>query len=348
MLNLHLTDPEIKSINHLLTTLKSEFSSAEDAAFINYASCFAHELPKRVRWLLNEFKLTESEAICCISGYAIDDHKIGQTPVHWKNRTATTSTIEEQMLVVLYGSLLGDVFGWSTQQNGYLVHDILPIKGHENEQLGTGSEQLLWWHTEDAFHPYRGDYIGLFCLRNPYKAVTTVADSSTLQLDPKHLNILFEPRFTIRPDESHLEKNKASIDFGLSAEECDALEDVLKKAYDKINQMNTSPEKIAILAGDSRRPYLRLDPYFMDPLTDDPEAQDALDALIRTIDANLQDIVLKPGDCCFIDNYRAVHGRKPFKAVYDGYDRWLKRVNITRDLRKSRDARVSTTSRIIF
>jgi alpha-ketoglutarate-dependent taurine dioxygenase len=58
--------------------------------------------------------------------------------------------------------------------------------------------------------------------------------------------------------------------------------------------------------------------------------------------------VLEPGDFVFIDNYRAVHGRKPFKARYDGNDRWLKRINITRDLRKSRDARLSSTERLIF
>jgi len=39
-----------------------------------------------------------------------------------------------------------------------------------------------------------------------------------------------------------------------------------------------------------------------------------------------------------------VHGRKPFTARFDGTDRWLKRVCITRDLRKSRDARAHSTS----
>jgi alpha-ketoglutarate-dependent taurine dioxygenase len=59
------------------------------------------------------------------------------------------------------------------------------------------------------------------------------------------------------------------------------------------------------------------------------------------------DVILQPGDIYFIDNFRAVHGRKPFKANYDGNDRWLKRINITRDLRKSRTYRSNPTSRII-
>jgi alpha-ketoglutarate-dependent taurine dioxygenase len=69
--------------------------------------------------------------------------------------------------------------------------------------------------------------------------------------------------------------------------------------------------------------------------------------LIKLIDESLTDLVLQAGDICFIDNYRAVHGRRPFKARYDGTDRWLKRVNIARDLRKSRGLRVSNLSRVI-
>jgi enduracididine beta-hydroxylase len=62
----------------------------------------------------------------------------------------------------------------------------------------------------------------------------------------------------------------------------------------------------------------------------------------------MQHLVLEPGDYVFIDNYRTVHGRKPFKARYDGNDRWLKRTNITKDLRKSRAARISCTDRLIY
>jgi enduracididine beta-hydroxylase len=95
-------------------------------------------------------------------------------------------------------------------------------------------------------------------------------------------------------------------------------------------------------------PYIRLDPYFMDRDQLDPEAQEALDAIVRSLDAALQDLVLRPGDFVFIDNYRTVHGRRPFKARYDGHDRWLKRINITKDLRKSRDARLASAERLIY
>jgi len=45
-------------------------------------------------------------------------------------------------------------------------------------------------------------------------------------------------------------------------------------------------------------------------------------------------VVLRPGDVAFLDNYRVVHGREPFTPRYDGHDRWLKRVNLIRDIRR--------------
>ena len=112
--------------------------------------------------------------------------------------------------------------------------------------------------------------------------------------------------------------------------------------------MNTKPEKVSVFFGSHDSPYLRLDPYFMDPLEDDPEAQQAMNTLIALLDASLIDLVLGPGEFCFIDNYRVVHGRKPFQAKYDGNDRWLKRISLTRDLRKSRDARAGRNARVII
>ena len=81
---------------------------------------------------------------------------------------------------------------------------------------------------------------------------------------------------------------------------------------------------------------------------DRAEARNALDALLRQLRSSQYDVALEPGDLLIIDNYRAVHGRKPFRARYDGRDRWLKRISVTRDLRKSRAARSSADSPVII
>lgn len=335
---LDLLPEEIEEIRGLLAELVGRFRTAEDAELHAEAVLYAHRLPLRIRRHLNDFRLREPEEICLISGWPVDQERIGPTPKHWRHKPLCSPALSEEMLLVLFGSLLGDTIGWSTQQDGYLVHDIFPIEGHEKEQLGSGSEQLLWWHTEDAFHPYRADYIGLMCLRNPDRVATTLLPISRLDLDPETTDLLFREVFTIRPDESHLRKNNSR----------DRVEDpYLARSYDRIEKMNTQPTPIGVFFGDPQRPYLRLDPYFMDP-SSDPEGWQAFQRLQKEIDQKLEDAVLDAGDFIFIDNFRAVHGRKPFKARYDGNDRWLKRINVTRDLRRSRDARRAPDHRVIL
>jgi Fe(II)/alpha-ketoglutarate-dependent arginine beta-hydroxylase len=340
-ITLNLSEPEIRDIRSLAGTLANKYSAAEGAEFVNSAAVWAGDLPGRVRAFINDFKTYEPvPGYCVISGYPIDEEKIGATPTHWKFRSA--NTLQEEILLILLGTLLGDVFGWATQQDGHLIHDVVPIKGHENEQLGSNSEEWLWWHTEDAFHPYSGDYLVLMCLRNPDNVATIVGNISTGDLTAQQIELLSQPHFLIRPDESHLRKNKSDMPITTMPEKKSEV------SYDEIERMNTRPQKKPVLLGNPAFFYACIDPYFMDYLEDNGEAQDALECLINSIDKSLHNLVLRKGDICFIDNRRVVHGRQPFKARYDGNDRWLKRINITRDLRKSSSARLNCKSRIIF
>jgi Fe(II)/alpha-ketoglutarate-dependent arginine beta-hydroxylase len=340
---LSLTDQEKKKTSSLLDQFTTTYYSAEDPDFLERAPLLSHRLPERICEFLNDFKYREEgSGIALISGNRVDDCEIGPTPLVPMRREDSKRTQREQMLLVLYASLLGDVFGWSTQQAGHIVHDVFPAKEHENDQIGFGSKEIQTWHVEDAFHPFRGDYLALLCLRNPYKVSTMVASIADIKLDDYIVELLFESCYTIRPDESHLSKNRRVA--SISNSDIKYLDD----AYGEIERMNLNPPKLPVLFGDRNAPYLRLDPYFMDPPTNDSDSRLALNKLIQEIDSNIGDLVLEAGDCLFLDNYRAVHGRRSFVAKYDGTDRWLKRVNITRDLRRSREARLNSRSRIIF
>ncbi len=337
---LSLSGDEVQDINKLLDKITARYRSSEDLDFLHASCLHGHALPERLRAYLNDFRLKEPErGYCVVSGFPMDERAMGRTPVHWKDRSPVSPTLREEILLILMGTILGDAFGWSTQQDGYLVHDISPIKGLEKEQLGTGSEELLWWHTEDAFHEYRGEYIGFMCLRNPDQVATTFGSIADVDLTPDHKKLLFQKRYTIRPDESHLPKN---------CHRKEGLDDHLETAFQKIRRQNTRPGKVAVLFGSPDDPYIRCDPYFMDPLIDDEEAQAALDELVRQMDRVIKPEVFQQGDFAFIDNLKVVHGRQSFKARYDGRDRWLKRICITRDLRRSRDARGHKTSRTIL
>ncbi|HDR7891109.1 arginine beta-hydroxylase, Fe(II)/alpha-ketoglutarate-dependent [Bacillus toyonensis] len=344
MHSIELTSEEIKSIMKIVNDLSSKYPSVEDEDFLLEASIYAQELPRRLRSEVNRFRLLETgKGIFLIKGFPINDIELGQTPSHWENKPDKSPTIQQDIYFYLCSCLLADPIAWATQQEGYVMHDILPVKGYELEQLGAGSEVLLTWHTEDAFHPYRTDYLGLMCLRNPDNVETTYASIDNLELDEATKEKLFERKYVIRPDESHLEKNRGEI-----RKEIPVSEEVLRRSYDRINKLNTSPEKVSILFGDPKNPYLRLDPYFMDDVLDDIEANNAFNEIVKQVDEKIAGYSIQPGEIIFLDNYKVVHGRNPFKARFDGTDRWLKRLNITRDIRKSRDFRISPENRVIF
>src|SRR5205085_10667954 len=104
-----LSETEIKALKALGKSLSSRFSSVEDPAFLKDACIHAHEVPRRLRVFLNDFKLLEpAPGVCLVSGYPIDDERIGRTPEHWKMRSTPSPALEEEILLVLLGALLGD------------------------------------------------------------------------------------------------------------------------------------------------------------------------------------------------------------------------------------------------
>ncbi|NQV48667.1 MAG: TauD/TfdA family dioxygenase [Rhodospirillaceae bacterium] len=332
---------ETETITRLLRQITNQYSSVEDEGFLTEVTLYSHKMPVGLRRFLNEFRLSDNAEFVVISGYPIDRGKIGCTPNSWEDRRKTT--VEEEIYMLLCSTLIGDAFAWATQQGGYIVHDIVPTKGFEHEQVGASSKNVLYWHTEDAFHRYRADYVGLMCLRNPDKTATTVGGLDLSLLSEPEIELLFQPRYTIRPDNSHFSKHRGR-------KNCisDDVRGQLDQSYKAMEKADQDSEKVPILRGHREAPFICIDPVYMDFHEDDPEGTAALKALIGALDKNLQDMVLAPGDLLIIDNARVVHGRQPFHANYDGADRWLKRINLTSDLRKSADARTGASPRTIF
>jgi Fe(II)/alpha-ketoglutarate-dependent arginine beta-hydroxylase len=322
--NLILDKTELKELTVLLDEVDTVADDVESSATLLCSAIYAHKLPDRLRSAFNNFRLGQMSGLLRICGYPVDQERIGPTPAHWRDRPVPSTARREELLLLLFSSLLGDPFCWATQQDGRLIHDVFPIQGHENGPLGSSSETPLTWHTEDAFHPLRADFISFACLRNPSRTATTIGYADSLDLPDETKTVLFQPRFSIRPDESHLAENNSVIDL---------------EKFALIDKMRAEPDPVAVLFGDPEQPYIRADPYFMTVRPDDQEARWALDQLIGEMDQRMFDLQLESGDFCFLDNFRVVHGRNPFRPRYNGTDRWLKRLNIACDLRKSQAAR---------
>lgn len=298
-----------------------------------HIDALARELPAGLQDFLRRCRFDEVDVVL-VRGFEVDPVQVGPTPAHWRDQDPGRTRREEAYLLLL-GSLLGEVFGWATQQDGRLVNDILPVAGQEHEQLGTGSSAVLTWHTEDAFHPCRADWLGLLCLRNPDRVSTTVGAPRPGALDPRARAVLAEPRFTIRPDLGH------TAQYNSGQADADSL-------FDRISLMDRRPEPVAVLSGPADEPYLRVDPEFLHVADGDEEAASAVAQLIAEIDGQLRDLPMRAGEAAFLNNQRVVHGRRAFCARHDGTDRWLKRINVTRDLTKSRHCRTSISSRSIL
>ncbi|MFG2736440.1 TauD/TfdA family dioxygenase [Streptomyces carpaticus] len=342
MYRVSIEDDEVDQVQQVVREVVKRFPSVEDEDFQRSAPQYAQELPRSLRAGLNTFRLTEPDAVCVVTGYPVEEAGLPPTPAHWRQRTER-GTAEHAVYFFLLGCLLGDPVAWATQQDGRVMHDVLPIEGDEHEQTGSSSAVPLTWHTEDAFHPLRTDYVGLLCLRNPESVATTFASVREVVLDPGTARVLREKRFLIRPDHTHLPRNR-----GESAVHPPEVERLRDLSYEWIVRTDEQPEPVEVLFGDARQPYIRLDPVFMDRAAHDAEAWQALEALGEAIEAALTDHRLAQGEVIFVDNYLAVHGRKPFTARFDGTDRWLKRLNIVRDLRKSRASRLTADARAIF
>ncbi|MFG2124495.1 guanitoxin biosynthesis L-enduracididine beta-hydroxylase GntD [Streptomyces sp. NPDC048710] len=324
---------EVDQIEALISELLADGAEPASHEFNDDVWRHIGALPEGLRGFLQEFRRSEPAAACVVEGLPVFDDEVGPTPLHWRDAAASTTTRREECYLALLTGCLGDVFGWSTLQAGRLLHNVLPIPGEEEQQSGHGSDVLLEWHTEDGFHPYRCDYLGLFGVRNHDKVPTTFASIRDTRISDDDRALLFEKRFLILPDEEHLRQLAET--------------DPTSTGLRRLRAMREEPEPVAVLFGAQDDPYLRIDPFFMTCLEGDAEAEAALKRLIAELERVQQDITVTAGTMLFIDNYRAVHGRKAFVSRYDGTDRWLKKSVSTRDLRRSSDMRTSTHTRII-
>lgn len=343
---LNISNHEKKLVSKLTESiLKKEVSfNFDDVCFLKNLPVVASQLPEGIISFLNEFKYNPpEEGYCIVSTGGIDTRTLGPTPGHWDLTTNNDTCNDAVMAMCLCATVLGDIFGWQTQQDGRVVHDILPIKKHEDDQLGCGSREELTWHTEDAFHELRGDYLIMMCLRNNEQIPTTLCKPDYSQLSKQQIDELFKKQFIIKPDNSHKPVN-SSRDHQASLNE----ENVeVSRAYDSMMARDSKPQEIGVLFGNRNDPCLRIDPYFMEqPKT--LEAQEALAAMVDLVSSSLVEVALNPGDILVVDNYEVVHGRRPFKARYDGEDRWYKRINVIRDIRRCHEVLETKLSRVIY
>lgn len=319
LLRLEITDDEARSIRGLLDEILADSRMRDQHFLLERAHVLAQELPRRVRETFYRFRRQEAEPVLHVVGSPVLLDAVPPTPGGYPETEPGFELNDAQVLHGLYGSLLGEAFGFTSQRDGSVYNTIVPLPGYANTpNSSSGSARDFGFHVEDAFHPMRGDFIGLVCMRNEERAPTTIACVDGIDtLKPEERDILFEPLFEVGHNPIHQASGPAP------------------------------DRRRAVFYGRPDRPYLTVNFAAMDLEKYTGRQRSALINLLAYLEYNCTSVVLESREYVYIDNFRCAHARDSFQPMYGDAARWLTRVVFTSDLRKSGTMRENTLSRAI-
>lgn len=223
--------------------------------------------------------------------------------------TGRKNTYYSEFYLMMLSRFLGEPFSYRQERNGTIIHNMRPRHGSESEISSESSEIILDLHNENIYHPVYPDYL-LFCglRKDPggkAKTIVVSVEDFYKNILPDDIPILRSKRF----------RTSVDLNFGNTLAE------------------RGSGVLIQVLFGPSDSPFIAYDDEYIVGI--DAESQAALDRLRTLLHNTLYGFELEQGEILILDNLRTIHGRTAFKACYDGTDRWMQRVLVTRDIRKA-------------
>lgn len=281
---------------------------ADDPAWLARARHAWPELPTGLVRGLREFRRDSGRTGTLL----VRGLPVGQVPV----TPAVPGSVQREASVpaavlAMIASGLGDPVAYRPEKTGAMVQDVVPVPGQEDYQSNAGSV-LLTFHTENAFHPHRPDFVMLLCLRADHERVAELRTACVREVLPlltdESRQALSAPEFVTAPPPS----------FGMPG-------------------AGTTPH--AVLTGAPEDPDICVDLAATEPLTQ--RAKVAMHELQEHFDGTAYNARLVPGELAIVDNRVTVHGRTSFRPRYDGRDRWLQRTFAVTDLRRSRGLRTA-------
>lgn len=305
---LTLTPDETASVGAIAETLVSASTAIDTPDWVERARDAWVTLPARLQRAVRSFRRhSGAGGALLVRGFPVDEAALPPTPSHLGSVQRTPTVPAAVLTMVCTG--LGDPAAYAEEKSGALVQDVVPVPGQE-DFAGNAGSTLLNFHTENAFHPHRPDYVLLLCLRPDHDRRAALRVGSI-----RHVLPLLD---------DDLRRQLSTPAFVTSA----------PPSFGGVKA--GSPEH-AVLEGDPEDPVLRVDFDATRALT--PAGEQALRKLAEVIDRTAVAVRLEPGDLAIVDNRVAVHGRTPFRPRYDQRDRWLQRSFVLADLRRSRHNR---------
>ncbi len=287
----------------------------DDGGWLAHARSASCYLPPRLMAAIRAFRHDPgADGTLTITNLPVEVDSLPATPnVPDSAQRAATAPATT---AVLLGQQLGEVIAYRDEKNGALVQDIVPVPALATSQSNGGSVPLEM-HTENAFHPHRPDYVGLLCLRPAHQEQVGTQVAAVRRA------------FPLISEESRMILREARF---------------VTAAPPSFRSMGQSPPR-PVISGSPEDPDLCVDFYATSALDD--RADLALARLRQALADVRTDLVQRPGDMVFLDNRLVVHGRVAFTPRYDGSDRWLHRVFVHLDGRRSRAYRPGNGSVLV-
>lgn len=241
------------------------------------------------------------------------DPVLPPTPIDGRPSRDKQTWVAEAVLLGL-SQLLGEPVGFTTEKDGQLVHDVVPVSTGARSQTNQSSDVFLNFHADivydeigryDVSNP---DFLVLHCLRQDAgkSAVTYYADARDVSahLDPHTLTTLRSPLFRLNAPGTYVR--------------------------DVAGGAETLSQPLPIISGPARCPEIAVSANGVRALT--PAAQEALVELQSKCREVAHQVHLEPGTALLINNRKGLHARSEFPAQHDGRDRWLQRTYLRRSL----------------
>lgn len=266
------------------------------------------EAPIGLRRAFREYRRDSGQSgVLLVRNLPVDAENLPDTPME-DGSVVRQATVSAATLMLL-AHALGDPAAFRKEKSGALVQNVVPVPGREELQANSGSVRLTF-HTENAFHPHRPDFVMLLCVRPDHEQKAELRTCSSRDVLPKlseqAREALSSPWFV----------TEAPPSFGENAG-------------------STRPH--AVLTGDPDDPDLRIDEAATRPMNE--QAGEAVAELSGLFENSFAPLRLGVGELAVVDNRVTVHGRSAFRPRYDGRDRWLQRTFVLANLRASRSLR---------
>ncbi|KAI0446418.1 hypothetical protein F4803DRAFT_503463 [Xylaria telfairii] len=284
-----------------LQSVCSPYLSWEQHCIAAQTAILSHFPPSVISAIRDFHERSSAPGALVITGLP-QDCTLPPTPSKGERSTDKHTFVSEACLAGV-GHILGSLFGYATEKQGEIIHNVCPVPQGETTQSNESSRVELSLHVENAYFNLRPDYLLLYCLRQDHKkeASTSVVDIRCIvsEMDPDDVVQLQEPVFIVPSPVSH--------HCAMNGEKWSTARPLFETPE--------NPNFVCSFPG-------------MKALT--PLGQKALDnfeVVARRVDV-LQHVRLEPGTLLLINNRKIAHGRTCFEPKYDGQDRWLQRVYV--------------------